>query len=68
MPQLFDDTPPECPECPECRERTATPIIYGDPSSEMVQASRLGEIVLGGVAAEGDMPAWLCSCGTRYED
>ena len=65
MPELFDDTPPECPGC---RERTATPIIYGNPSSEMLLASRLGDIVLGGVAPEEDLPAWLCSCGIRYED
>ena len=65
MAELFDDTPPECPGC---RERTATPIIYGNPSSEMLLASRLGDIVLGGVAPEDDMPAWLCSCGIRYED
>ena len=65
MPELFDDTPPECPGC---RERTATPIIYGNPSSEMLLASRLGDIVLGGVAPENDMPAWLRSCGIRYED
>ncbi len=65
MPELFDDTPPECPGC---RERTATPIIYGNPSSEMLLASRLGDIVLGGVASEDDRPAWLCSCGIRYED
>lgn len=63
MPELFDDTPPECPGC---RERTATPIIYGNPSSEMLLASRLGDIVLGGVAPEDDMPAWLCSCRIRY--
>ena len=65
MPPLFDDSPPPCPRC---RETQAKPIIYGDPSSEMLLASRLGEIVLGGVAEEGAMPAWACGCGARYED
>ena len=65
MPQLFDDTPPPCPHC---EQREATPIIYGDPSPEMQVASQLGHIILGGIAHERHMPAWLCRCGTRYED
>jgi hypothetical protein len=65
MPELFDDTPPPCPEC---EERSATPIIYGNPSSEMLVVARLGDIVLGGIAEQADAPEWLCSCGKRYRD
>lgn len=65
MTRLFDDTPPPCPGC---NERSARPIIYGDPSTEMTVSSQLGEIALGGIAQEGNMPQWLCPCGLRYED
>lgn len=65
MTRLFEDTPPPCPGC---NDRTARPIIYGDASAEMTLASRLGQIALGGVPQEGNMPQWLCPCGMRYED
>lgn len=65
MNRLFDEP---MPPCPHCQQTTALPIVYGDASTEMVTAARLGQIVLGGVATEGDMPAWMCPCGTRYED
>ncbi len=63
MSTLFEDTPPDCPRC---AKRSATPVIYGDPSDEMKVASRLGEIHLGGIPEEGHMPGWLCPCGARY--
>lgn len=65
MTTLFEDAPPPCPSC---TQTTARPIIYGDPSEEMTLASQLGQIALGGVPTEGDMPQWLCPCGMRYED
>jgi hypothetical protein len=63
---LFSD---EAPECPQCGVSEALPIVYGTPSSEMVIAAQLQQIVLGGDEPEGANRRWLCmstSCKYRF--
>jgi len=61
MTNLFGDAPEECPAC---GHSVAVAIIYGPPSSEMLIASQLQQIVLGGPEPEGDTTQWSCQSPT----
>ncbi len=62
---LFVD---DAPDCPQCRESNPLPILYGTPSDEMVTASKLGHIVLGGEDNPDPRRLWQCqSVECRYQ-
>jgi len=48
------------PICPECGKAEPMRIAYGYPSPEMFQASKRGELALGGCEVEPDSPTWHC--------
>ena len=57
MHDLFDDTPGRCPDCGTTE---ALPIVYGAPSEEMIIASQLQKIVLGGPDEPEHAAQWRC--------
>lgn len=53
--------------CPNCRNRSAVPIIYGEPVPSAVQLARDGKTVLGGCVITDESPAWACTaCGHQW--
>lgn len=63
---IFDDTPPQCPRCSSER---AIPIVYQQPSEEMLTAEKLGLIALGPPSRTLDAPSWKCAgetCGYPF--
>lgn len=64
---LFDD--PSGISCPQCGATDPIDIIYGFPSSEMMEAASQGAIALGGCIMHDDNPAYVCrneSCGHEF--
>ena len=64
---LFDD--PSDVSCPSCGTTDPIEILYGLPSSEMMEAADAGVIALGGCIVHPDNPAYRCSnseCGTEF--
>lgn len=60
---LFDD---QAPACPDCGTNDALPVVYLEPSEEMITASRLGLIALGEWTESAEAPQWKCrrdECG-----
>ena len=52
------------PPCPACGATDALRIVYGYPGSELWEAERRGEIVLGGCLVGAESPEYECrSCG-----
>ncbi len=58
MNPLFDN--PETKVCPACGSAGPLEIVYGFPSLEMMEASQVGQIVLGGCEHSGTVPAYRC--------
>jgi len=55
------------PVCPKCDSDRVSPIIYGDPSDEMLTKAARKEVVLGGCMMRKNSPDFLCQdCGTRW--
>ena len=53
-------------KCKHCGGRVA-PVLYGEPSPEMMDAADRGEVVLGGCCISADGPDYQCPvCGQRY--
>jgi len=65
MHYLFDDTPERCPDCGTTE---ALPIVYGAPSEEMIIASQLQKIVLGGPDEPEDGALWRCQAKNCRRD
>ena len=64
---LFDD--PSDVSCPKCGTTDPIEIVYGLPSSEMIEAAAEGAIALGGHVIRDDIPAFLCrndGCGHKF--
>lgn len=55
---LFDD--PAGMSCPECGTTDPIEILYGFPSSEMMEAADNGFIALGGCIIAPENPAYRC--------
>jgi len=47
-------------KCPKCRGMTGVRIIYGYPGPELCEASKRGEVELGGCCLTGDDPDFKC--------
>lgn len=61
MANANDDT------CPACGGRT-TPIAYGYPGPEMIEAAERGEIELGGCTVFDGQPTRRCrTCGAESD-
>lgn len=55
--------------CPRCHSDEVIPIVYGEPSPEMLEDSRAGRIALGGVTPGPEAPKWRCvMCGFEWRD
>lgn len=51
-------------EAPHCCDNPMTPIVYGMPGAELMDASMAGEVELGGCLISDDAPMFRCSqCG-----
>jgi primosomal protein N' len=64
--KIFDDVPQQCPSC---GERRIVPVVYGEPSLEMMVATQLGHIVLSSRPETSDSPQWACQaehCGYEF--
>lgn len=54
-------------KCKHCGGKVA-PVLYGEPSPEMMEAADRGEVVLGGCCISADGPDYQCPvCGQRYD-
>ena len=52
------------PKCPSCGSSKVVPIVYGMPGPELVEASKKGEVELGGCVVTDRDPEWHCkACG-----
>jgi hypothetical protein len=55
------------PICPKCDSENVTPIIYGQPSQEIMRQVKRREIVLGGSVMRRNSPDYACQdCGTKW--
>ena len=45
------------PECARCGRRASRPVVYGYPSSELMERAKRGEVILGGCLIGRP---WLC--------
>jgi hypothetical protein len=53
--------------CPKCSSVDRMPIVYGHWGVDDFEASRRGEVMIGGCVMELGMPRWHCrQCGERY--
>lgn len=51
-------------DAPHCCDNAMTPIVYGMPGSELVEAAGRGEVQLGGCCVSDDLPMFVCDrCG-----
>ena len=48
--------------CASCGQ-TLVPIVYGMPSTGLMERAERGEVVLGGCTLMGDDPTHSCPCG-----
>ena len=51
--------------CPTCG-RPSTPIVYGYPEAEIMQAAKRGEVALGGCVIGREDPSHVCVAGHRW--
>ena len=59
--------PRKSPTCPNCGKKRVRPIIYGEPALSTFEASKRGELIIGGCAITEGMPLWDCSsCGSQF--
>lgn len=50
------------PVCPKCKAKKVVPIVYGMPSTEMLEKSnRDDEVALGGCIIMDGQPIWFCN-------
>ena len=55
------------PACPNCGSERVTPIVYGLPSVQGMEAAKRGEVVLGGCMVYDLSPRWFCqACHRRF--
>jgi len=59
--------------CPRCKARAGIAIFRGYPApdsmDDLLEASRKGEVYLGGCLVSGDGPDWHCrACGHEWKD
>ena len=59
----------EAPLCPKCNLiDDVIVIIYGQPTSVMIEKAEEGKIALGGSVKSEDSPDWECKkCGVTYK-
>lgn len=51
-------------DAPRCCDDEMTPIVYGMPGAELIEASMRGEVELGGCCIEDEAPMFVCRrCG-----
>ena len=56
-------------KCPACKQKTGVEIIYGYPGGDLGEASKRGDIALGGcvIRDAGDEPTRECTaCGQQW--
>lgn len=59
------ENPPFCPTCGSAGH--VVPIVYGEPSPQLVAMAERGEVTLGGCFVTGKDPRWFCkSDKTRW--
>jgi Zn finger protein HypA/HybF involved in hydrogenase expression len=46
--------------CPNCKSKDGVDILYGMPSSELIEKAERGEIALGGCVIEENKPDRRC--------
>jgi hypothetical protein len=52
---------PKRPICPYCRfDDQVVAIVYGQPTPELIEQSRRGEVALGGCCIGPDAHEWYC--------
>lgn len=57
------------PLCPKCDSENVTPIIYGQPSPEIMRQVKRREVVLGGFVMRRNSPDYVCQdCGTKWAE
>ena len=57
------------PLCPKCDSENVTPIIYGQPSHEILRRVKRREVVLGGFVMRRNSPDFVCQdCGTKWTE
>lgn len=57
-------TEPKAPICPSCGSTEVVPIVYGLPDPELAEASKKGEVEMGGSVITVHDPKWRCkACG-----
>lgn len=55
------------PPCPSCLSPRVRRIVYGEPSPDLAERARHGEVVLGGCLLVGNDPKWHClDCDNRF--
>ncbi|MCY3414979.1 MAG: hypothetical protein INQ03_25235 [Candidatus Heimdallarchaeota archaeon] len=53
--------------CPKCKSEEYTPIMYGYPAKESIEAAEKGELILGGCELPKKLTNASCkACGHRY--
>ncbi len=59
---------PKTSQCPDCGDAgKVVPIVYGRPGKDLLEASKRGEVVLGGCIESADNPRWHCNaCGREW--
>ena len=56
------------PNCPNCGSSNSIPIIYGEPSPELMEQARKGEVALGGCIIYPDRNLFHCKdCEFDYK-
>lgn len=54
-------------KCPHCGGKVV-PIVYGDPTPEVMDAAEHGKVILGGCCIALDSPDYACAvCGQRFK-
>jgi hypothetical protein len=47
--------------CPKCKSKKVVPIVYGMPSTEMLEKLNRDEVALGGCVVIDGQPKWYCN-------
>ena len=55
------------PTCPKCGSAKNIPIVYGRPSTELMEKAERGEVALGGCIITPDRNLYKCKvCRTEF--
>jgi hypothetical protein len=55
--------------CPACGSTRLATIVYGKPSSDVLQECAAGPVVLGGMQERVNSPQWYCrECDQRWPE